>query len=46
VPALDLSPQAGLVGLWLAIGLWTLVRMITLAVRERGGGWLVTGATR
>jgi Na+-driven multidrug efflux pump len=46
VPALDLSPQAGLVGLWLAIGLWTLVRMITLAVRERGGRWLVTGATR
>ena len=46
VPALDLSPQAGLVGLWLSIGLWTLVRMITLAVRERGGGWLVTGATR
>jgi putative MATE family efflux protein len=46
VPALDLSPQAGLVGLWLAIGLWTLVRMITLAVRMRGAGWLVTGATR
>jgi putative MATE family efflux protein len=46
VPALDLSPQAGLVGLWLAIGLWTLVRVITLAVRMRGGGWLVTGATR
>lgn len=46
VPALDLSPQAGLVGLWLAIGLWTLVRMITLAVRLRGAGWLVTGATR
>jgi putative MATE family efflux protein len=46
VPALDLSPQAGLVGLWLAIGLWTLVRVITLAVRMRGGAWLVTGPTR
>lgn len=46
VLALDLSPQAGLVGLWLAIGLWTVVRVITLAVRMRGGGWLVIGATR
>lgn len=46
VPALELSSQAGLVALWLAIGLWTLARAVTLAVRERGGGWLVTGATR
>ncbi|HEX6336652.1 MAG TPA: MATE family efflux transporter [Jiangellaceae bacterium] len=46
VPALELSSQAALVALWLAIGLWTLARALTLAVRERGAGWLVTGATR
>jgi putative MATE family efflux protein len=43
---LDLSQQAGLVALWLSVGVWTLARAVTLAVRERGGGWLVTGATR
>lgn len=43
---LDLSPSTGLVGLWLAIGVWTLARLVTLAVRERGAGWLVTGAVR
>lgn len=46
VPALGLSGTAGLVGLWLTIGLWTAVRLATLAVRERGSGWLVTGAVR
>lgn len=46
VPALDLSQQTGLVALWLAIGLWTFSRLITLAVRERGDRWLVTGANR
>lgn len=43
---LDLSQQAGLVALWLSVGVWTLARAVTLAVRERGGGWLVPGATR
>jgi putative MATE family efflux protein len=43
---LDLSPSAGLVGLWLAIGVWTLARLVTLALRERGTGWMVTGAVR
>lgn len=46
VPVLDLSQQAGLVALWLAIGLWTFARLITLAVRERSDRWLVTGANR
>jgi len=43
---LDLSPANGLIGLWLAIAVWTLARLVTLAVRERGEGWLVTGAVR
>src|SRR5690606_18628270 len=46
VPALGLSGAAGLVSLWLAIGRWTAVRLVTLAVRERGGRWLVTGVIR
>jgi Na+-driven multidrug efflux pump len=46
VLALDLSQRAGLVALWLAIGVWTFARLVTLAVRERGSRWLVTGATR
>ncbi|MEU6034316.1 MATE family efflux transporter [Actinomadura sp. NPDC047616] len=37
---------AGLVGLWLAIGLWMVARLITLAVRALGDAWLVTGAVR
>ncbi|MFF5262560.1 MATE family efflux transporter [Actinomadura viridis] len=36
----------GLVGLWLAIGLWMVTRLITLGLRARGEAWLVTGATR
>lgn len=36
----------GLTGLWLAIGVWMLTRMLTLSVRARGDAWLVTGAVR
>ena len=36
----------GLVALWAAIGVWMLVRLVTLALRERGGSWIVTGARR
>ncbi|MFC4908817.1 MATE family efflux transporter [Actinomadura gamaensis] len=35
-----------LVGLWGAIGLWMLTRMVTLSARARGDRWLVTGAVR
>lgn len=38
--------DAGLVGLWVAIGLWMLTRMITLSLRARGDRWMVTGAVR
>ncbi|MGH3241601.1 MAG: MATE family efflux transporter, partial [Spirillospora sp.] len=38
--------DAGLTGLWLAIGLWMLTRMLTLALRARGDRWMVTGAVR
>ncbi|GAA4379095.1 MATE family efflux transporter [Actinomadura verrucosospora] len=38
--------DAGLVGLWTAIGLWMLTRMITLSLRARGDRWMVTGAAR
>lgn len=38
--------DAGLTGLWLAIGLWMAVRMLTLSLRARGTAWLVTGAVR
>lgn len=38
--------DAGLVGLWAAIGLWMLTRMITLSLRARGDRWMVTGAAR
>ncbi|MEW2357870.1 MATE family efflux transporter [Spirillospora sp. NPDC029432] len=37
---------AGLLGLWLAIGVWMVARLITLGHRARGEAWLVTGATR
>ncbi|MFV2171965.1 MATE family efflux transporter [Actinomadura sp. LOL_016] len=37
---------AGLVGLWLAIGLWMGTRMLTLGLRARGDRWMVTGAVR
>ncbi|SNR39652.1 MATE family efflux transporter [Actinomadura mexicana] len=38
--------DAGLTGLWVAIGLWMLTRMITLSLRARGDRWMVTGAVR
>ncbi|GAA2618327.1 MATE family efflux transporter [Actinomadura fulvescens] len=38
--------DAGLIGLWLAIGLWMLARFTTLSLRARGDAWMVTGATR
>ncbi|WP_131737307.1 MATE family efflux transporter [Actinomadura roseirufa] len=38
--------EAGLVGLWTAIGLWMLTRMLTLGLRARGDRWMVTGAVR
>ncbi|XVQ10955.1 MATE family efflux transporter [Spirillospora sp. CA-255316] len=38
--------DAGLIGLWLAIGLWMVARLITLGLRARGDAWLVTGAVR
>jgi putative MATE family efflux protein len=42
VPALDL----GLPGLWWAMLLFMVVRLLFLAGRARGGAWLVTGAVR
>lgn len=38
--------DAGLAGLWVAIGLWMVTRMVTLGLRARGDGWMVTGAVR
>lgn len=46
VVALDLTGVAGIVGLWCAIGVWTVARLVTLTLRERGGRWAVTGAVR
>lgn len=43
---LGLSGTTGLVALWLAIGVWTLARLITLELRERRGRWAITGAVR
>jgi Na+-driven multidrug efflux pump len=36
--------HAGLLALWLAYSLWLLARFVTLVLRARGSGWLVTGA--
>ncbi|WP_329483025.1 MATE family efflux transporter [Kribbella sp. NBC_01484] len=36
----------GIVALWWAFGVYMLLRLLTLITRERGDGWLVTGATR
>jgi putative MATE family efflux protein len=36
----------GLVALWLGYSLWLLARFVTLVLRARGSGWLVTGAVR
>ncbi|WP_246342211.1 MATE family efflux transporter [Actinomadura verrucosospora] len=38
--------DAGLAGLWAAIGLWMATRMVTLGLRARGDRWMVTGAVR
>jgi putative MATE family efflux protein len=46
VAAFDMSGTAGLVALWAAMGIWILARLVTLALRERNGAWLVTGAVR
>jgi putative MATE family efflux protein len=46
VAAFNMSRAAGLMALWGAIGVWILVRLVTLALRERSGAWLVTGAVR
>jgi hypothetical protein len=37
---------AGLVALWLVIGVWMTARLLTLGLRARGNAWLVTGAVR
>jgi len=39
-----LALDAGLLGLWAALGLFMLARLVTLAPRARGDAWLVTGA--
>jgi hypothetical protein len=41
VPALG-----ALVARWLAYSLWLAARFVTLVLRARGSGWLVTGAVR
>jgi Na+-driven multidrug efflux pump len=38
--------DAGILGLWAAIGLWMATRMVTLGLRARGDRWMVTGAVR
>ena len=39
--------RTGLVWLWVVFaGAYTAARLVTLVARERGGAWLVTGATR
>ncbi|TDB93872.1 MATE family efflux transporter [Actinomadura sp. 7K534] len=38
--------EAGLIGLWTAIGLWMAARLVTLGLRARGDRWMVTGAVR
>jgi Na+-driven multidrug efflux pump len=44
--ALVLARDAGLVGLWLALGVFMLARLGFLSARARGTRWLVTGAVR
>ncbi|WP_053203645.1 MATE family efflux transporter [Jiangella muralis] len=46
VSVADVSGQAGLMWLWGTIGLWMLVRLVTLALRERSDTWMITGAVR
>lgn len=40
------STDAGLNGLWWAIGAWMLARVVMLVYRERGDRWAVVGSTR
>jgi putative MATE family efflux protein len=40
------AQHRGLVALWLAYSLWLVARFVTLVLRARGSGWLVTGAVR
>jgi putative MATE family efflux protein len=35
-----------LVALWVAYAAWMVARLVTLTLRTRGSGWLVTGAVR
>ncbi|MFC0039438.1 MATE family efflux transporter [Actinomadura rayongensis] len=46
LPAALAARHAGLIALWLAIGLWMTARLVTLTARARGDAWLVTGAVR
>ena len=43
---LVLATDAGLAGLWWAMGWFLLVRAVLLGARARGSAWLVTGAVR
>ena len=38
--------NAGLVGLWWAVGVFMVARLVGLAARASGSGWLVSGARR
>ncbi|GAA2719028.1 MATE family efflux transporter [Actinocorallia aurantiaca] len=46
LPAARLVAGHGVAALWLALGWWMAVRMLTLGARARTGAWLVTGAVR
>lgn len=46
LPAVQLAAGQGIAALWLALGWWMLVRLVTLGARARTGSWLVTGAVR
>jgi putative MATE family efflux protein len=41
-----LAFDLGLTGLWWALAGWVLVRLLVMAWRQRGDGWVVVGATR
>lgn len=46
LPAAWLVAGNGIAALWLALGWWMLIRLLTLGARARTGAWLVTGAAR
>ncbi|TDE10180.1 MATE family efflux transporter [Jiangella asiatica] len=46
VAVADLTGTTGIAALWAAIGVWMVVRLVTLALRERQDTWMVTGAIR